>query len=219
MSSTADTAVAHPVVDFTSRLHARLDGLAEVPAWSLSAGEARGVLVDLARGQARLEEVLLGPTGQEAAVAVDPSLDLAGEFDARALKHLARHVLEVLDPDAADLALGKRLDAEERAAARTLTLVEVHSPPGRVHLNQRGPATPSVSAPPPAREPAPGPVPAPGGRSAGRRYAEECGWSEGGPTNLPNGRLLCPHHHAKAHSPAYQSEPLPNGKIRFHRRT
>jgi hypothetical protein len=59
MSSTADTLAAHPIVDFTARLHARLDGLATVPAWSLSPDETRGVLVDLARGQARLEALRL----------------------------------------------------------------------------------------------------------------------------------------------------------------
>ena len=194
-----DTAAAHPIVDFTARLHARLDGLATVPAWSLSPDETRGVLVDLARGQARLEALRLRvlaagdradiaaasaatSTGAwlahatrtprtvahgdvklataldetlaatrdalaagvvdgeqarviartvhrlpETAVAVDPSLpgraekhliDLAAQFDARALRNLARHVLEVLDPAAADHALGTRLEAEEAAAAR-----------------------------------------------------------------------------------------------------
>jgi hypothetical protein len=44
-------------------------------------------------------------------------------------------------------------------------------------------------------------------------------WSQGGPTDLTNGRLLCPYHHTRAHSPAYQTEHLPHGKIRFHRRT
>jgi hypothetical protein len=44
-------------------------------------------------------------------------------------------------------------------------------------------------------------------------------WSEGGLTDLANGRLLCPYHHSRAHSAAYQTEHLPNGKIRFHRRT
>ncbi len=203
MSSTVDTAIGHPVVDFTTRLHARLDGLVEAPVWSMSAGEVRSVLVDLARGLARLEELRLRvlaagdsadiaaasaatSTGAwlalatrtprnvahadvklataldetltatrdalavgaidgaqarviaravqglpEAAVAADPSLPgraekhligLSGEFDARALRNLARHVLEVLDPQAADLALGKRLDAEEAAAARRLFL-------------------------------------------------------------------------------------------------
>jgi hypothetical protein len=44
-------------------------------------------------------------------------------------------------------------------------------------------------------------------------------WTDGGDTNLTNGRLLCPHHHRKAHSTTHHTEPLPNGKLRFHRRT
>jgi hypothetical protein len=61
------------------------------------------------------------------AVAADPSIPeraekhliaLAGEYDARALKALGRHVFEVLDPDAADTALGQKLQAQEQAAAR-----------------------------------------------------------------------------------------------------
>ncbi len=43
-------------------------------------------------------------------------------------------------------------------------------------------------------------------------------WSQGGPTNVDTGRLLCPHHHRRIHDPAYQTTRLPNGKIRFHRR-
>jgi uncharacterized protein DUF222/HNH endonuclease len=43
-------------------------------------------------------------------------------------------------------------------------------------------------------------------------------WSAGGSTSLDNGRLLCRFHHQRAHSPHYDTEHLPNGKIRFHRR-
>jgi hypothetical protein len=207
MSTTADALTAHPIADFTTRLHARLDDLAQTQAWSMSRDEQRSVLMDLTRGQARIEELRLRvlaagdradiaadtaatSTGAwlahatrsprsvahadvtlataldedlaesrdalaagvvddeqvrviaravqglpEAAVAADPTLPvraekhllaLALEFDARALKHLARHVLEVLDPDAADVALGKKVEAEERAAAgrRFLELVD-----------------------------------------------------------------------------------------------
>jgi Domain of unknown function (DUF222) len=46
-------------------------------------------------------------------------LHLAGQHDAAALKHLGRHLLDVLDPEAADEAEGRRLDAEECAAARS----------------------------------------------------------------------------------------------------
>ena len=44
-------------------------------------------------------------------------------------------------------------------------------------------------------------------------------WSHGGDTDLKNGRLLCPRHHARAHDPTYTMTKLPGGKVRFHRRT
>ena len=61
--------------------------------------------------------------------------------------------------------------------------------------------------------------------------AEGCDWppgmchhhdvpfSKGGPTDLKNGRLLCPRHHARAHDPTYETTQFPEGKIRCHRRT
>ncbi len=44
-------------------------------------------------------------------------------------------------------------------------------------------------------------------------------WSEGGPTNVKDARMLCPCHHARVHDPNYEVTLLPNGKLRFHRRT
>jgi hypothetical protein len=44
-------------------------------------------------------------------------------------------------------------------------------------------------------------------------------WSEGGDTSVKTGRLLCPRHHSHAHDPTYTMTKLPNGKVRFHRRT
>ena len=44
-------------------------------------------------------------------------------------------------------------------------------------------------------------------------------WSEGGRTNLADGILLCGHHHRLAHDPDYHHERLPNGDLRYHRRT
>jgi hypothetical protein len=43
-------------------------------------------------------------------------------------------------------------------------------------------------------------------------------WSDGGGTDLKNGGLLCPRHHARAHDPAYELTRHPNGKVSFHRR-
>ncbi len=44
-------------------------------------------------------------------------------------------------------------------------------------------------------------------------------WSRGGGTRLDNGLLLCGHHHRRTHDPGYRHERLPDGDIRFHRRT
>ena len=44
-------------------------------------------------------------------------------------------------------------------------------------------------------------------------------WSRGGKTDLADGVLLCSHHHHRAHDDRYLHERLPNGDIRFARRT
>ena len=44
-------------------------------------------------------------------------------------------------------------------------------------------------------------------------------WSRGGHTSLARGLLLCSHHHQRAHDPTSHHSQLPNGKLRFHRRT
>ncbi len=44
-------------------------------------------------------------------------------------------------------------------------------------------------------------------------------WSTGGRTDLDNGVLLCNHHHHRAHDTGYRTDRLPNGDLRFHRRT
>ena len=44
-------------------------------------------------------------------------------------------------------------------------------------------------------------------------------WSKGGKTDLADGVLLCSHHHHRAHDDRYLHERLPNGDIRFARRT
>ena len=158
--NTVESMAGHPLADLGVRLNGVLDRLVDVPAWSMTAAEQRTALVDLARAQARMEEVRLrvlaagdradvaGDTAATStsawlahetrvppsqahrdvhlAAASDPTLadraethllELAADHDARTLKRLARHVLEVIDPDAADEALGRRLEAEERAAA------------------------------------------------------------------------------------------------------
>lgn len=44
-------------------------------------------------------------------------------------------------------------------------------------------------------------------------------WSHQGQTGLANAVLLCPHHHHRAHDPTYDADRLPNGDVRFSRRT
>ena len=44
-------------------------------------------------------------------------------------------------------------------------------------------------------------------------------WSQGGPTSVQDGVLLCPWHHHRAHDPHHTVEYLPTGTTRFHRRT
>jgi hypothetical protein len=206
MSSTTVTSVGHPIAVFVDELHAGLDALADVPAWSTGAQEQRAALVSLSRARARLDELWLQvlaagdrsdiaadsaatstaawlaaatrrhpgaahadvtlaaalDDGREAtraalaagdidleqtrvvvaavralptdAVAEDPTcpaqaeatlLDLARAHDARTLKALGRHLLHVLDPDAAEGRLGRQLEPDERAAARA-TFLELH---------------------------------------------------------------------------------------------
>ncbi|QWZ09664.1 HNH endonuclease [Nocardioides panacis] len=269
----------------------------------------------------------------------------AGEFDAAALKVLGRRVLEVIDPDAADLAEGRRLEAEEAAAARATFLQLSANPDGshtgrfkipalhaamltkmlhafthprHQHQHQHQPnSRVRLSRPerlgeafcrllervPADRLPVAGGMSAtvvvlldydrllsglgtatldtgqPLSAGAARQLACEAGivpavwrrvlgspsvvldlgrrtrlhteaqrtaltirdrgcttvgcdrpaawchahhdqpWSQGGPTSVVNGRLLCAFHHGKAHSPGYVTSHLPTGQIQFHRRT
>jgi hypothetical protein len=43
-------------------------------------------------------------------------------------------------------------------------------------------------------------------------------WVLGGRTDLADGVLLCSHHHHRAHDLRYESDRMPNGDLRFHRR-
>ncbi|WP_192903959.1 HNH endonuclease signature motif containing protein, partial [Nocardioides albidus] len=44
-------------------------------------------------------------------------------------------------------------------------------------------------------------------------------WSQGGHTDLDDAVSLCNHHHHRIHDHAYTHGRLPNGDIRFYRRT
>lgn len=44
-------------------------------------------------------------------------------------------------------------------------------------------------------------------------------FSHGGSTDLDDGRLLCPHHHARAHDPTYEVNLHTDNRVTYHRRT
>lgn len=44
-------------------------------------------------------------------------------------------------------------------------------------------------------------------------------WSQGGRTDLADGLLLCSWHHHRAHDPTFDTSRMPNGDVRFSRRT
>jgi hypothetical protein len=44
-------------------------------------------------------------------------------------------------------------------------------------------------------------------------------WATGGPTDLTNAELLCSFHHHRIHDPDFGHHRLPDGSVRFHRRT
>jgi hypothetical protein len=44
-------------------------------------------------------------------------------------------------------------------------------------------------------------------------------WATGGPTDLANGICLCSFHHHRAHDDTYATDHLPNGDVRYRRRT
>jgi len=47
----------------------------------------------------------------------------------------------------------------------------------------------------------------------------ETAWADGGGTSVEHGRLLCPYHHHRAHDDHYDMRHLPDGTVRFTRRT
>jgi hypothetical protein len=68
-------------------------------------------------------------------------VQLAGEHDAVSLARLARRLHEVIDPDTADEAEGRRLEAEEHAAARSTYLHLTDNGDGtHAHLSPSCPA-------------------------------------------------------------------------------
>lgn len=342
------TRQSRPAANRDVRLALVLSGEGTVTGRALAAGA-----IDVE--QARVILDVVGRLPQEVGVLdrerVQQTLvEHAREHDATALRVLGRHVVEVLDPEGVDAALGRQLEAEELAAARRtslsmwdnhdgthggrFTLPDLHAAMLKRMLHaltspahRRGAAVSDPASPEPARRsarpellgqalcelvervPAAG-LPQHGGVNAtvvvmmelstlltgagsatldtgevisaglarrlfceagvipavyssvlggpsqildvGReqrfhnRYqrialtvrdrgctAEGCdrpsgwchahhdltSWADGGGTSLENGRLLCAFHHGRAHHRSYDLQRLPNGRVRFHRRT
>jgi Domain of unknown function (DUF222) len=60
-------------------------------------------------------------------------VELGRSYDARRLRLLGRHLLEVVDPEVADEEIAKRLEAEEEAAARATSFTLLDDGQGKAH--------------------------------------------------------------------------------------
>lgn len=60
-------------------------------------------------------------------------VDLARNYDARQLRRLGKHLLEVVAPDIAEVELAKKLEAEEEAAARATSFTMFDDGHGKAH--------------------------------------------------------------------------------------
>lgn len=118
--------VAHRTRQVRSAAHADLRLAGHLDAEFVATREALAAgRVDVAQARVVVQAVTLLPDSvgaRDRERAQAHLLQLAGEFDAQALKALGRRVFEAIDPDAADLEEGRRLEAEERAATRATHL-------------------------------------------------------------------------------------------------
>ena len=60
-------------------------------------------------------------------------VELGRTYDARQLRALGKHLLEVVDPEVADQEIAKQLEAEEEAAARATSFTLVDDGQGKAH--------------------------------------------------------------------------------------
>jgi hypothetical protein len=112
-------------------------------ALALSGGDHESVRSAMAAGtvtieQARVVVAAVDRLPQAVAAADRPRaerhlLGEAGTHDAKALEQLGRHLVDVVDPDAADERLATRLESEERRAERTASFSMHDDGQGRCH--------------------------------------------------------------------------------------
>jgi hypothetical protein len=115
MSTSRLESSGHLISRFSSRLHAVLDGLLEVPAWSMTAEEQRRALVELARAEARIAGLRLRVLA--AADGADVAAESAATSTAAWVAHETRQVRASAH---ADLRLAKHLDGSCAATREAL---------------------------------------------------------------------------------------------------
>jgi hypothetical protein len=129
----------HPVVDFASRLSARLDEIVAVPAWSMSPEEHRQALCVIAQDEAKLAALKL-----RVLVEADRSGSTNQHGAGTAADWLAGETRQVRREARSDLQLGKRL--EQYAA------VSAAMDAGSVNLAQARAITTALDRLPPSGE-------------------------------------------------------------------
>ena len=99
---------------------------------ALAAGEVTTTQAEVIVDAVRALPASVGPEGREKAEL--HLLEQAAEFTPRQLKVLGKHLIDVIDPDAADERLAKALAAEERRAERDCFLQIYDDERGVTHL-------------------------------------------------------------------------------------
>ncbi len=99
---------------------------------ALSAGEVTAAQADVIVDAIRALPVSVGPQGREKAEL--HLLEQAAEFNPKQLRLLGKHLIDVIDPDAAEARLGSQLEAQERRAARNCFLQVYADEHGTTHL-------------------------------------------------------------------------------------
>src|SRR5262245_35169023 len=125
-------------------------------------------------------DALPAEVAHQAEAAEEHLLALAGEQDARALRILGRRLVEVVAPELADQLLARRLEAEEREAARSASLRLWDDGAGSTHGRFKTPALHGAMlramvdalANPARPDPIPRQGPAPGPHTHGLAFAE-----------------------------------------------
>ncbi len=99
---------------------------------ALAAGEVSAAQAEVIVDALRSLPPSIGPEGR--AKAEQHLLEQAEEFGPKQLRHLGRHLIDVIDPDAADERLAAQLATEERAADQRCFLQMYDDGKGTTHL-------------------------------------------------------------------------------------